>query len=102
LIAISSVQLEMLRGESFDQIPALGVQRTVVDQDLGHRSALGARPNMKRRDQGRLVDQTCLKGQEPAEHVTRGLESLCHVGTSNKGGPRLLSTVMSGVCNPVT
>ena len=33
-------------------------------------------------------------------HVTRGLESLCHVGTSNKGCPRLLSTVMSGFCNP--
>ena len=54
----------------------------------------------RRSAQRRLVDQPCLMGQEPAENVTRGLESLCHLGTSNNGGPRLLSTVMSGVCNP--
>ena len=75
LLGVAAVLLEVLRGQTVEQGTLVGVDRPLLDQDLGHRPALGPGPGVEGEDQGRLVDHTGLEGEEAEERRLRGVSA---------------------------
>ena len=82
--------LDVQTGDGLDGGAARGIEVTRVDQVVGQRSALVARPGGEGREQRPLVDQAVLQGEQTEEEIAIGIDGGHGMGLPNalERGPR--------------